>query len=118
MHRNSFKLSETPDFTFGKRNLSDVLNLVFTFDIGHDYCIGNKDFGFIKKRIDRFSHMHVYDAVGKKNHLSLGSGEIDIKEKLEMAAKCDCRCVLDIKTIEGLRESVRYVRNLPEFSYE
>lgn len=83
-----------------------------TFDIGHDFCIGNKDIGFINERIDRLNHMHIHDAIGKKNHLPLGRGEIDIIEKLDMAEKCSCRCVLETKTIEGLRESVTYVRKL------
>lgn len=83
-----------------------------TFDIGHDFCIGNKDIGFINERIDRLNHMHIHDAIGKKNHLPLGRGEIDIIEKLDMAEKCGCRCVLETKTIEGLRESVTYVKKL------
>ena len=83
-----------------------------TFDIGHDFCIGNKDIGFINERIDRLNHMHIHDAIGKKNHLPLGRGEIDIIEKLDMADKYGCRCVLETKTIEGLRESVTYVKKL------
>lgn len=100
---------------FMKEGIDTLLQskvFALTFDIGHDYCIGNKDIGFIKQRIERLKHMHLHDAIGKKNHISLGRGEIDIKEKLDMAVRGNCRCVLETKTIEGLRESVRYVRNL------
>lgn len=82
-----------------------------TFDIGHDYCIGNKDIIFIKENMNRLTHMHLHDAKGNKNHLPLGSGEINLKEKLELAKKNNCRCVLETKTIEGLRESVKYLKS-------
>ena len=82
-----------------------------TFDIGHDYCIGNKDIVFIKKNINRLKHMHIHDATKDKNHLPLGKGEIDIKEKISLATRHNCTCVLETKTIEGLRESVQYLKN-------
>ena len=50
-----------------------------TFDIGHDYCIGNKDIEFINRNINRLIHMHIHDAISNKNHLPLGKGEIDIE---------------------------------------
>ena len=80
-----------------------------TWDIGHDHSIGSKDLDFIYKNISRLNHMHIHDAVGSKNHLPLGTGEIDLKEKLAVAKDNECRCVLETKTIEGLRESVKYL---------
>jgi sugar phosphate isomerase/epimerase len=91
--------------------LLESKSFALTFDIGHDYCIGNKDIAFIEENINRLKHMHIHDAIGNKNHLPLGKGEIDIKEKLSLAKKYNCSCVLETKTIEGLRESVRYIRN-------
>ena len=82
-----------------------------TFDIGHDYCIGNKDIEFINRNINRLIHMHIHDAISNKNHLPLGKGEIDIENKINMAIKNNCTCVLETKTIEGLRESVEYLKN-------
>lgn len=82
-----------------------------TFDIGHDYCIGNKDSIFIEPHINKLKHMHIHDATSNKNHLPLGKGEIDIKEKINLAIKNNCTCVLETKTIEGLKESVQYLRN-------
>jgi sugar phosphate isomerase/epimerase len=52
-------------------------------------------------------HMHLHDALGKSNHLALGDGEIDLPDKFALAKECNCRCVLETKTIEGLTKSVQ-----------
>lgn len=85
-----------------------------TFDIGHDYCIGDKDIIFINENINKLKHMHIHDAKGSKNHLPLGKGEININEKLNLAKEYNCRCVLETKTIDGLRESVKYIKSINE----
>lgn len=84
--------------------LSDVFAL--TLDTGHDHSDGGFDGLFITNHCNKLSHMHVHDALGKKNHLPLGAGEIDLKEKLALAEKYNCRVVLETKTIKGLKESV------------
>ena len=43
--------------------------------------------------------------------IPLGKGEIDIKDKINFAVKNNCTCVLETKTVEGLRESVQYLTN-------
>jgi sugar phosphate isomerase/epimerase len=77
-----------------------------TFDIGHDHSISGMDEPFIREHKDRLIHMHIHDAVGKRNHLPIGTGEIDLKDKFALAKECNCRCVLETKTIEALRETV------------
>lgn len=83
-----------------------------TYDLGHDHAIGGKDEPFIISHKDHLIHMHVHDAIGSKNHLAVGTGEIAMKDKLALAKECNCRCVLETKTIEGLTQSVR---NLQEY---
>jgi sugar phosphate isomerase/epimerase len=78
-----------------------------TFDIGHNHSINAVDESFINKHINKLCHMHIHDAIGSKNHLALGNGEINIKEKLNLAKEHNCTCVLETKTIKGLKESVR-----------
>lgn len=34
---------------------------------------------------------------------------INLKERLKIAEEYDCRCVIETKTIEALRESVKYM---------
>lgn len=90
---------------------SNVFGL--TFDIGHNHSIDKVDEPFINKHINKLYHMHINDAAGKKNHLPLSTGEIDIKEKLNLAKEHNCTCVLETKTIEGLKESVEKLKLYP-----
>ena len=77
-----------------------------TFDIGHSHGVNGIDEPFINKHIDRLYHMHAHDAKGRENHLPLGTGEINISERFSLARQHNCRVVLEIKTIEGLKQSV------------
>lgn len=86
--------------------LLESKRFALTFDLGHDHSIGGIDEPFIRKHKDRLQHMHFHDAVGKNNHLAIGTGEINIKDKIALAKECNCRCVLETKTIAGLKESV------------
>lgn len=82
-----------------------------TFDIGHNHSIGGGDEAVILQRKERLRHFHFHDGVGRKNHLPLGSGEIDVPKYLALAKSSGGRIVLETKTVEGLEESVRWVRS-------
>lgn len=82
-----------------------------TMDIGHNYCAGLADEPFILEREQRLRHMHMHDARdGKKDHQALGTGELDIFRFLNLADSHNCTVVLETKTEEGLRGSVRWLR--------
>ena len=81
-----------------------------TFDIGHNHGIGGTDEEFIMKHKDRLSHIHLHDAESKKNHLALGTGEMDIQRYINLANEQNCRVVLETKTIEGLKQSVEWLK--------
>lgn len=83
-----------------------------TLDIGHSHAAERIDEPFIEERMDRLRHLHIHDALGKRNHLGLGDGEVDIARYLRLAEKKNCRCVLETKTVAALRASVDYLRNL------
>ncbi len=71
----------------------------------------SKEFeSFILEHEKKLVHFHMHDAAGNKNHLALGTGEIDLKEKFEIAGKRNCRCVLETKTVQVLRESVVWLQ--------
>ena len=55
--------------------------------------------------------MHLHDSDGKHPHLPLGEGRIDIKSKLDML-KDDTTCLVEVKTIEGLFKSKKYLNSL------
>lgn len=81
-----------------------------TFDIGHDYCIGQHDENIILNYGEQLCHMHMHDANGKgKNHLTLGTGEIDLKKYLDLAEQNSCRVVLETKTVDALKKSVEWM---------
>ena len=85
-----------------------------TLDIGHSHGVGNRDIPLYEKHADRLIHMHGHDAPGKKNHLALGDGEIDLRCRFAWADKNHARVVLETKTIAALRTSVgRLPKYLP-----
>ena len=85
---------------------------VLTWDIGHSKATKEIDVPFIMKHKDKLRHFHIHDGseMPPRNHLALGDGEIDLMERLNLALECDCRCVLETKTIEALEKSVKWLR--------
>lgn len=81
-----------------------------TYDIGHDAACGGLDTSYLLAHRNRLHHMHMHDALGKSNHLALGAGELPIAHYHQLAKEQSCRVVLETKTIEGLTQSVQYLR--------
>lgn len=77
-----------------------------TLDIGHCHGTGNADEPFFRQHTERLIHMHGHDAIGKRDHLVLGDGEIDLRERFAWAERSQARVVLETKTIQALRTSV------------
>ncbi len=80
-----------------------------TWDIGHSNAAGNVDENFIMPREKYLKHFHIHDSKGKSDHMTLGTGEIDLAQRLELAQKHDCRCVVETKTVEALRKSTEWL---------
>ncbi len=85
-------------------------NIGLTWDIGHCEAAGNKDEDFMVKNLGKLYHMHVHDALAGKDHLTLGEGQINLDERLRAAEEAGCRCVVEVKTSEALRNSVLWLR--------
>jgi len=83
-----------------------------TWDIGHSHSANKLDEEYIISKLDRLKHFHIHDAIGNRNHLTLGSGEIDLNSKIELANNNNCRCVVETKTVEALRASINWLREL------
>lgn len=86
---------------------SDVFGL--TWDIGHSNAAGNVDEPFILEHQDKLYHFHIHDSLGKQDHMTLGTGEIDLGQRLDLAEKCQCRCVVETKTVAALKDSVQWI---------
>ncbi len=82
-----------------------------TLDVGHEDCLGGKDKHIYEKYPEKLVHMHLHDSDGKHPHLPLGSGRINITEKLDMLKENDT-CLIEVKTIDGLYKSVEYLRSI------
>ncbi|MCL2487755.1 MAG: sugar phosphate isomerase/epimerase [Oscillospiraceae bacterium] len=98
---------------FGQRGLSVLLEsevFAVTFDIGHDAGNDFKQRPLIDRHIDRLYHMHIHDAKGKENHLPLGEGDLDIIKYLDLAKLHECCAVLEVKTVDGLRQSATWLK--------
>ncbi len=84
-------------------------HIALTLDIGHSHAAGGVDEPFILSHKDKLRHFHIHDALGEKNHKTLGTGEIDLNKYLALAEETDSRAVIETKTIEALRDSVAYL---------
>lgn len=80
-----------------------------TFDIGHNHGVGGADEPIILEHAEKLRHVHCHDALGRKNHLTLGTGELDLSKYLTLARAHNCRVVLETKTVEALRQSVAWL---------
>ena len=80
-----------------------------TLDTGHELCLDFKDSFVFKKYPDKLVHMHLHDAKGKSAHLPLGTAEVDIGAKINRLPS-DKTCLVEVKTIAGLSESMEFLR--------
>ncbi len=94
---------------------SDVFGL--TYDTGHDKCLGGRDRDIYDTYRHKLGHMHLHDSNGKSAHLPLGSAELDIASMLDMIEGRGA-CLVEVKTIEGLGESVEYLKSIGRFDKE
>ncbi|HIV03388.1 MAG TPA: TIM barrel protein [Candidatus Aphodoplasma excrementigallinarum] len=99
---------------FAREGISLLLEspaFALTLDTGHSLCAKFADEPFILSQ-GRLAHMHLHDATGGRDHLPLGGGDLPVERYLSLAKASDCRVVLETKTIDGLRESVHFLRRL------
>jgi len=97
--------------SFAQKSLDTLLQspaFALTFDIGHNAADGFVDELVILQRTSRLHHMHIHDAREQDNHLVLGEGELDLAKYLAMAKQYGCCCVLEVKTAQGLRQSLQW----------
>lgn len=81
-----------------------------TFDIGHSALFGGADEPVILSRANKLRHMHIHDATERHPHLPLGRGELDLPKYFRLAARHNCRVVLETKTVAGLKQSVEWIK--------
>lgn len=81
-----------------------------TWDIGHSYVANNADENFLLEYEKHLKHFHIHDGKGIKNHMALGTGEIDLQKYLSLADNKNCRCVIETKTVQALWKSLDWLK--------
>lgn len=79
-----------------------------TLDVGHEMCLKMADTHVFAKYPKKLVHMHLHDCDGKKPHLALGDGIMDIEAKI--SAFGGETCLVEVKTIAGLEVSSEYLK--------
>jgi sugar phosphate isomerase/epimerase len=80
-----------------------------TLDTGHEMALGYSDSRVFEEYPSKLIHMHLHDCREKKPHLPLGEGDLDTLKKLKQLDP-DATCLIEVKTIDGLRRSARYLK--------
>lgn len=79
-----------------------------TLDVGHEMCLKMQDSHVFLEYPEKLTHMHLHDCDGKKPHLALGDGIVDIDRKI--ADFKGETCLVEVKTIAGLEVSSKYLK--------
>jgi len=83
-----------------------------TLDVGHDYCSGHMDLEVILARKNCLRHIHLHDAARKtQDHLTLGTGELNLDQYMLLAKQLQCTVVLETKTVTSIQESMFWLKN-------
>lgn len=87
-----------------------------TLDTGHDQASNHVDLEFFRKNKDRLCHVHLHNCKEKSPHLPLGEGAVDVHGMLELVQETGADCVIEVKTIEGLEQSVAWLKKHGKFN--
>lgn len=96
-----------------KQALSEVFMkspvFALTLDTGHMLSLTNADLPVFDTYAERLRHMHLHDSDGRHAHLPLGEGIADVRAYLSRLP-ADATCLLEVKTLEGLEQSIAYLK--------
>ena len=81
-------------------------------DYAYSFCVVGDTQNITEKYPDKLAHMHLHDARGKSAHLPFGSGDVEIEKKLEKRGVETC--LIEVKTVAGLEESLEYLKKRGE----
>lgn len=92
------------------KKLLTLKGLYLTWDTGHDAKSGFKEKEILLKYQKKIAHLHLHDYNGKSDHETLYTGSVDIDEALRIAQKQNARVLIEVKTTESLKESVKKLK--------
>ncbi|MCX7000657.1 MAG: TIM barrel protein [Candidatus Sumerlaeota bacterium] len=88
------------------RNLMNIPQIFLTWDTGHDARTGFKERALLLQHEERIAHMHLHDYNGVSDHQIPFTGNINIREMLTFAKRRNISVIIEVKTVDALRESV------------
>ena len=95
----------------GFKIVSTFNNLFFTLDMGHDLKNNSKAEEFFLNYKNKINHVHMHDFNGKSDHIALGTGIMNVEEKIALIKKINVYAVIEVKKEKELVESVNYLKN-------
>ncbi len=107
---NCNQFADKPFLVKGLACLLESPAFKITLDVGHSASGNYADEVVLQNYLDDLYHMHLHDAKGKSDHLTLGEGEVNLKHYLTLASQHQCRVVIEVKTIAGLRASQQWLK--------
>lgn len=93
----------------GFKIISTFDNLFFTLDMGHDLKDNSHAEEFFLNYKNKIKHVHIHDFNGKNDHITLGTGIMDVKNKISLIKKLNVYAVIEVKKAKELVESVNYL---------
>ena len=96
----------------GFKVVSKYEHLYFTLDMGHDIRYGSVAQSFFEQFPNKIKHIHLHDFDGSKDHLALGTGILNVKEKLDFISKNNLYAVIEVKREQELKDSVKFLNTL------
>jgi sugar phosphate isomerase/epimerase len=81
-----------------------------TWDTGHDAVSNFSDKEYLMRHTGSIAHMHFHDAKGESDHQIPYDGELNIPEIISFAKEKNLRMLIEVKTADALRKSVKVLR--------
>lgn len=106
----NMKIHKATEKTFIE--LCNVPGIYFTWDVGHDAMTGYRMEKIYLNHSDKVKHMHLHDYNGVSDHQILFDGDIPLRDRIKFAQKNDLSVLIETKTVEALRESVRRLKGI------
>ena len=62
--------------------------------------------------LQRIKHIHIHDFNGEKDHLPLGTGLLNVKERVNYIKENNLYAVIEVKREQELVDSVKYLNTI------
>lgn len=112
--KNNIILAIENSANFGKTHIQKTLdkailfpNVKLTWDTGHDALSKFTDKKYLMLHKDKVAHMHLHDATDTNDHQVLFEGNLNINELLKFSEEKDIRVLVEVKTAESLKNSIK-----------